>query len=214
MAHKAADRIRNVALIGHRGSGKTSLTEALLFEAGVINRLGRVGEGTTVADFEPDEQEREMSIGASVVSFEYGDRKINLIDTPGEPSFVADTLAALRVAAQWASVRYSRVLLRLTSLPPDAGLGTIPQGGVAIALGLSFVFTYGLQGPAAGDPIVTTIVLGVAAAQLLAPSLMKRARTGPAAGAVTPALPAPGAPLTHRTAPPELSANAPAEWRQ
>jgi elongation factor G len=97
MAHKPADRIRNVALIGHRGSGKTSLTEALLFEAGVINRLGRVGEGTTVADFEPDEQEREMSIGASVVSFEYGDRKINLIDTPGDPSFVADTLAGLRV---------------------------------------------------------------------------------------------------------------------
>src|SRR6266581_1142767 len=97
MAHKPADRIRNVALIGHRGSGKTSLTEALLFEAGVINRLGRVDEGTTVADFEPDEQEREMSIGASVVSFEYGDRKINLIDTPGDPSFVADTLGGLRV---------------------------------------------------------------------------------------------------------------------
>ncbi len=97
MAHKPADRIRNVALIGHRGSGKTSLTEALLFEAGVVNRLGRVDDGTTVADFEPDEHERGMSIGASVVSFEYSDRKINLIDTPGDPSFVADTLAGLRV---------------------------------------------------------------------------------------------------------------------
>ncbi len=97
MARRPADRIRNVALIGHRGSGKTSLCEALLFEAGVINRLGRVEDGTTVSDFEPDEQEREMSIGASVASFEYGDRKINLIDTPGETSFVADTLAALRV---------------------------------------------------------------------------------------------------------------------
>src|SRR2546429_7008016 len=97
MAHKPADRIRNVALIGHRGSGKTSLTEALLFEAGVVNRLGRVEDGTTVADFEPDEQEREMSIGACVASFEYSDRKINLIDTPGEPSFIADTLASLRV---------------------------------------------------------------------------------------------------------------------
>jgi elongation factor G len=97
MAHKPADRIRNVALIGHRGSGKTSLTEALLFEAGVVNRLGRVDDGSTVADFEPDEQERGMSIGASVVSFEYSDRKINLIDTPGDPSFVADTLAGLRV---------------------------------------------------------------------------------------------------------------------
>jgi elongation factor G len=94
---KPPDRIRNVALIGHRGSGKTSLCEALLFEAGVINRLGRVEDGSTVADFEPDEQGREMSIGAAVASFEHDGRKINLIDTPGEPSFVADTLAALRV---------------------------------------------------------------------------------------------------------------------
>src|SRR6478672_9719813 len=97
MAPKPPDRIRNVALIGHRGAGKTSLCEAILFEAGVINRLGRVGDGSTVSDFEPDEQEREMSIGASVASFDYHDRKINLIDTPGEPSFVADTLASLRV---------------------------------------------------------------------------------------------------------------------
>jgi elongation factor G len=97
VGHKAADRIRNVALIGHRGSGKTSLCEALLFEAGVVNRLGRVDDGSTVSDFEPDEQERSMSIGASVASFEYGDRKINLIDTPGDPSFIADTLGALRV---------------------------------------------------------------------------------------------------------------------
>jgi elongation factor G len=97
MAHKAADRIRNVALIGHRGSGKTSLHEALLFESGVINRLGRVEDGSTVSDFEPDEQSREMSIGATVASFEHDGRKINLIDTPGEPSFIADTIASLRV---------------------------------------------------------------------------------------------------------------------
>jgi elongation factor G len=98
MAHKAADRIRNVALIGHRGGGKTSLHEALLFEAGVVNRLGKVEEGSTVSDFQPDEQAREMSIGATVASFEHGGRKINLIDTPGEPSFIADTVGALRVA--------------------------------------------------------------------------------------------------------------------
>ncbi len=97
MAIQPPDRIRNVALIGHRGTGKTSLNEALLFEAGVVNRLGTVPDGSTVSDSEPDEQEREMSIGASVSSFEHAGRKINLIDTPGESSFVADTLASLRV---------------------------------------------------------------------------------------------------------------------
>jgi elongation factor G len=96
--HKAADRIRNVALIGHRGCGKTSLHEAMLFEAGAANRLGAVADGTTVSDHEPDEQEREMSIGAAVAGFEHDGRKINLIDTPGEPSFVADAIAAMRVA--------------------------------------------------------------------------------------------------------------------
>jgi elongation factor G len=98
VAMKPPDRIRNVALIGHRGSGKTSLAEAILFEAGVVNRLGRVEDGSTLMDHEPDEQAREMSIGAGIASFEHDGRKINLIDTPGEPSFVADTLAALRVA--------------------------------------------------------------------------------------------------------------------
>ncbi|HUR86618.1 MAG TPA: elongation factor G [Solirubrobacteraceae bacterium] len=95
--HKPADRIRNVALIGHRGSGKTSLHEALLFEAGATNRLGSVLDGTTVSDSEPDEQSRTMSISASLSSFEWDDRKINLLDTPGEPSFVADTLGVMRV---------------------------------------------------------------------------------------------------------------------
>ncbi len=97
MAAKPPDRIRNVALIGHRGAGKTSLAEAILFEAGVTNRLGKVEDGSTVADFETDEQARQMSIDAAVASFEHDGRKINLIDTPGEPSFVADTLAALQV---------------------------------------------------------------------------------------------------------------------
>src|SRR5207247_11138846 len=90
LAHKGAQRIRNIAIVGHRGSGKTSLNEAILYEAGVINRLGTVGDGTTVSDSEPDEAEREMSISASLSSFEHDDRKINLTDTPGDPSFVAD----------------------------------------------------------------------------------------------------------------------------
>jgi elongation factor G len=97
VAHKPPDRIRNVALIGHRGSGKTSLAEAMVFEAGVTNRLGKVADGSTLFDADDDEHDREMSIGASVASFEHDGRKINLIDTPGESSFVADTLTALRV---------------------------------------------------------------------------------------------------------------------
>ncbi len=97
MGHHAPDRIRNVALIGHRGSGKTSVAEAILFEAGKTQRLGSVVAGTTVCDYEDDERERQMSIDAAVASIEFHDRKINLIDTPGEPSFVADALAALRV---------------------------------------------------------------------------------------------------------------------
>ena len=93
----AASRIRNVALVGHRGSGKTSLHEALLFEAGAVNRLGTVADGTTVSDADEDEKSRGMSISASLASFEWRDVKVNLIDTPGEPSFVADALGALRV---------------------------------------------------------------------------------------------------------------------
>jgi elongation factor G len=95
--HTAADRIRNVALVGHRGAGKTSLHEALLFEAGVTSRLGTVADGNTVSDADPDEQTRGMSISAALSSFEWEERKINLLDTPGEPSFVADALGGLRV---------------------------------------------------------------------------------------------------------------------
>ncbi|MGI8507284.1 MAG: elongation factor G [Solirubrobacteraceae bacterium] len=95
--HKAADRIRNVALVGHRGSGKTSLHEALLFQAGAVNRLGSVLDGSTVSDADPDEKARQMSISAALSSFEWRERKVNLLDTPGDPSFVADALGALRV---------------------------------------------------------------------------------------------------------------------
>src|SRR4051812_2667449 len=92
-----ADKIRNVALVGHRGSGKTSLNEALLYEAGAVNRLGSVADGTSTSDSAPDEKARQMSIASSLASFEWEGRKVNLIDTPGEPSFVADAMAALRV---------------------------------------------------------------------------------------------------------------------
>src|SRR3954453_17414565 len=98
MPHKAADRIRNVALIGHRGCGKTSLHEAMLFEAGAVNRLGKGADGSTGSLHEPAKNEGGGAIGAGVAPFEFDGRKINLTDTPGEPSFVADAAAALRVA--------------------------------------------------------------------------------------------------------------------
>jgi elongation factor G len=97
MMRPAADRIRNVALVGHRGAGKTALHEALLFEAGVTSRLGTVTDGSTVSDSDQDERARQMSISATLSSFHWRERKINLLDTPGEPSFVADALGALRV---------------------------------------------------------------------------------------------------------------------
>jgi elongation factor G len=92
-----AGKIRNVAVVGHRGTGKTSLVEAMLFQAGKTNRLGAVEAGSTVTDWDEDEQRRQMSLSASLASCEWQDRKINLIDTPGDSGFQADTVASLRV---------------------------------------------------------------------------------------------------------------------
>jgi elongation factor G len=97
MPHREPGTIRNVAVIGHRGTGKTSLVEALLYESGTVNRLGSVADQSTVSDFDEDERKRGMSISASVTHLEWEGRLINLIDTPGEPSFQADVLSALRV---------------------------------------------------------------------------------------------------------------------
>src|SRR5438128_1198378 len=90
-------KIRNVAVVGHRGTGKTSLVEAMLFQAGATNRLGTVEAGTTVSDWDEDEQRRQMSLAASLAHLEWQGRKINLIDTPGDSGFQADTIASLRV---------------------------------------------------------------------------------------------------------------------
>ena len=90
-------KIRNVAVVGHRGTGKTSLVEAMLFQAGATNRLGVVEQGTTISDWDEDEQAREMSISDTLCHVEWQGRKINLIDTPGEPSFQGDAIAALHV---------------------------------------------------------------------------------------------------------------------
>ncbi len=90
-------QLRNVGLFGHGGSGKTSLSEAMLFDAKVINRLGRVEDGTTVSDYEPDEIKRRMSINTSLLHLEWRDVKINLLDTPGYLDFIGEIKSAMRV---------------------------------------------------------------------------------------------------------------------
>src|ERR687883_312910 len=90
-------KIRNVAVVGHRSTGKTSLAEAMLFQAGAVNRLGTVEQGSTVADWDEDEHRRQMSLSASLCHLEWQGRKINLIDTPGDPGFQGDMIASLRV---------------------------------------------------------------------------------------------------------------------
>ena len=90
-------RIRNVAVVGHRGTGKTSLVEALLFQSGAVNRLGTVQGGTTVSDADEDEHKRQLSISMSLEHAEWQDRKLNLLDIPGDPSFQGELRTAGRV---------------------------------------------------------------------------------------------------------------------
>ena len=93
-----ADKIRNVALLGHSSCGKTTITEALLLNTKVTNRMGKVEDGNTVSDFDKEEKERHVSIGTSVIPIEYKDTKINFLDTPGYFDFVGEVYGALRVA--------------------------------------------------------------------------------------------------------------------
>jgi small GTP-binding protein len=89
--------LRNVALVGHQGSGKTTLAEALLHAAGVIGRPGAVPEGTTQSDYHPSEQDREMSIFTTLLHADWHGHKINILDTPGYPDFSSEVIAAMKV---------------------------------------------------------------------------------------------------------------------
>jgi len=93
-----AASIRNVAIVGHSGAGKTQLASALLFDAGAVNRFGKVDEGTTVTDYDEEAIARKHTLSASLGVAEWNKHKINLIDTPGMGNFLADARAALRVA--------------------------------------------------------------------------------------------------------------------
>ncbi len=98
MGNVPSGKIRNVALVGHGGSGKTTLAEALLFATGALSRLGRVEDGTTVSDFEPEEHAHGISISLAMTPVEFEDTRINVIDAPGYADFVNEVEAALSVA--------------------------------------------------------------------------------------------------------------------
>ncbi|MCS7066722.1 MAG: GTP-binding protein, partial [Fimbriimonadales bacterium] len=98
MKQYPADRIRNVAMAGHGGSGKTTLAEHLLYLAGHIDRIGSVEGGNTVSDFDPEEIRRKISLSASLLPIEWHDHKLNLIDVPGFPDFIGELYSALRIA--------------------------------------------------------------------------------------------------------------------
>ncbi len=98
MKEYTSDKLRNVAFVGHQGSGKTSLVEALLYNTGAVTRAGRVEDKNTVSDWDEEERERGMSLGTSLVPIEFNDTKINILDTPGYTDFQGDVKSAIRVA--------------------------------------------------------------------------------------------------------------------
>lgn len=93
-----SEQIRNIALVGHQGAGKTLLAEAMLYSAGVLNRMGQIEAGSTVSDYHPSEIEREMSVFASMVHVEWDGVKINVLDTPGYPDFLGEVVSSLSAA--------------------------------------------------------------------------------------------------------------------
>ena len=98
MQQYGLENIRNLVLLSHGGAGKTSVAEAILFTLGVINRLGRVDDGSTTSDYDPDEIKRHISINLTMLPCEWQKTKINLIDTPGYSDFVGEVKAAMRVS--------------------------------------------------------------------------------------------------------------------
>ena len=98
MTVSTPNQIRNIALVGHQGSGKTALSEAMLYASGALDRAGSVPEGTTQSDYHASEKERQMSIFATLLHAEWNDTKVNILDTPGYPDFASEVIASMRVA--------------------------------------------------------------------------------------------------------------------
>ena len=106
------DKIRNVALLGHGGSGKTSLAEAMAYLSGITSRLGKVEDGNTVSDFGKEEQKRKISISTSVIPVEWEGYKINILDTPGFFDFAGEVEEAISAAgAAIIAVSYTHLTL-------------------------------------------------------------------------------------------------------
>ncbi|HEY6905904.1 MAG TPA: GTP-binding protein, partial [Ignavibacteriaceae bacterium] len=98
MKEYGTEAIRNITFIGHQGSGKTSLTEIILYAANEINRIGSITEGTTISDYTPNEIEKQISISTSLMHCEWNNTKINMLDTPGYSDFIGDVKSAMRVS--------------------------------------------------------------------------------------------------------------------
>ena len=109
------DKIRNVVLMGHGGSGKTSLVEAMAYLSGITSRMGKVTDGNTISDYSKEEQKRQFSINTSVIPVEWEGHKINIIDTPGYFDFVGEVEEAVSAAAI------------MPSAPRNTAFATVPR---------------------------------------------------------------------------------------
>ncbi len=114
MQQNGVEAIRNLGLFGHQGSGKTSLTEALLYVAGAIDRLGRTDDGTTVCDFDSEEQKRHISINTAIAALSWHDVRINVVDAPGYLDFVGEVQSAMQVVE-------SAVIVTSAQSEPEVG---------------------------------------------------------------------------------------------
>jgi elongation factor G len=143
MAHHAVADIRDIALVGHRAAGKTSLADALLFEAHAVDRLGRVDDGTSAADTDPDEQRHHFSIDAHVLHAEHAGKHLHILDAPGSPDFIAGCLESL-AAVETAVVVVSAVdgvqphARRMFDAAGQLGLGRVVVVNKLDADGLDF----------------------------------------------------------------------------
>ena len=115
MKQYTADKIRNVALAGHSSAGKTSLAEMLLFKSGATDRLGKIADGNTVCDFDPEEIKRQVSVSSAIAPFDWNGVKINLLDTPGMFDFAAGVSEGIRAA---------ETVLLVVSAKDGVGVGT------------------------------------------------------------------------------------------